>query len=426
MTDRKGRDYVALMSYSAGDEWLPTATSQVSAWLREKNFDVNLLVWEDYEHGGNRLSVRPMPFHKGSDLVVRLSEPSSQGVWSTELVLHDEPRSSDWVSLTIANDQGRFVDVPRLARYLIQVLPLGDGQIVFTDGPQILGEQDVDHLVSLLADEARHGLVFVAGTAAQDIPFGPFVQKVGVWAKQVYGLAQVVVLDPAATSALRHRVGPDFAAPPWTIRTYQPGVTFHQQHDARRHRVLGTRTLGLKSDRAISFLLGDVARQQAVIRPSDASLLRVHRRLERLETARLVDAVAPASEALPVGEPIADVHVLQEPSTSAPEPIEAKAYVDPELLLARRVLGLDVLTEEALQSLLDRARRPESDPAAQRALRARVEALQSAMENAEDELAAAIESLSDAQLEVEISQLDVEARDAKIRWLESRLTQGAG
>lgn len=414
---RQSRDYVALMQCSAGDAWLPNGASQVSAWLRnKKNIDVDLSEWADHDFGsGVRLTVRPMPLDHGSDLWIRLVEdrgPNDR--WTTEVLLHDERGDRDWVQLTVRNDGGRFVAVPGLASYLMQALPLGDSRIEFSDSPQTFGEGDVDRLVELLEDEGRHGLVFVAGTSHETIPFGAFAGKVGDWAKQVYGLAQAIVLDPAATAAFEARVGKAFAVPPWTIRTFQPGVRFDQRLDARRHRILGTSRLAMQNDKAIAQLLGDIARAQSATRPMDPSVLRVRRRLLRLENSRLVEAVSSLEVAPPMPEP----EVLTTASSDLPV---VTPTADSQVALVRSILRIKEITEESLSALAQRLFRRDHDSRAVEALRDRLDGLQTAMEEAEDEKRLLAEALDDAQLEVEVARLDVDDREARIRWLESRL-----
>lgn len=411
----RSRDFVALMHCEAGDRWFPDAVAQLQSWLREKKFDVNLDVASDQTTRAASLTVRPLS-GKGRDLRVRLVEPTKAGTWTTDLVLHDEPGSDDWISLTVRNSRGEFVSVPRLAPYLMQVLPLGDGAIEFSDSPQVFGVADLDRLVDLLTDSTRHGLVFVAGTDDK-IPFDAFRHKVKEWTKEVYGLAQVVVLDPAATHALGDRVGMPFTTPAWTIRTYQPGVDLENELDSRRHRILGTNRLATQSDKATRLLLGEVARQQASTRPADPVLQRVLRRFERSENQRLVEDLSrsaePATPTIEVSPP------TPEPSHLVSAPPDPLTESEAQLTLVRQILGIDAITEEALM----RAVPPRVDRTAVEALEARVNTLQFRKEELEDERADLYAVLEDAQLELEVVNLERDDRDSKIAWLQARLKE---
>lgn len=410
----QSRDYRAHMQCAAGDGWMPRAVDQIACWLREKHLDVDLEGPSDLETAGATLSVRRISDAAGEDFSLNLVESNDTGRWTTALHVHDEPNGSDWITLSVRSGHGGFVNVPRLARYLMQVLPLGDASIEFTDRHQLFRGDAVDRLVALLQDPTRHGLVFVAGMDDRlGIPVPTFAEKVGDWAKEVYGLAQVVVLDPAASRDFQSRVGERFSAPPWTIRTYHPGVRFDDPLDARRHRILGTESLASRKDHDIRRLLGDIARQQAATRPEDPAVLRARRRLERFENRRLLEALQPVPAAPETS-----------PSPSTPVEIAAPATGEPigaELALVKRILGLETITEESLIELLERARQLAGAREAVAALQQRVEDLQTIRETLEDDAIQLREAVEDAQLEAELVRLDLDDREARLRWLKERL-----
>lgn len=420
----RSRDYSAVMHCDAAGRWLDDAASQLASWLRRKGHDVDTRVSTDLETEKASLSIRRLEDGGSRDLRLSMTEPSGVGTWTTELLMHDASSGDSWVSISVGNDQGRFVNVPGIARYLMDVLPLRDGAIEFADRQQTFHVADVDRLIELLEDDRRHGLVFVAGTRDwKDLPFGTFARKVDSWAKEVYGLAQVVVLDPDATLEFERRVGAELCVPPWSIRTYQPGARLDDRGDARRHRVLGTSRLASSKDQAIRMLLGDIARQQAATRPPDAAVLRLRRRFERSENRRLFEPLTDEGATL-----IDDAAVVAElvPAVSEPqEPIVG----DParQIELVQRVLGIEEITED---SLLDFAKRVVREAAHEQRdreresaakLERRIDALQTAVELSEDRNQELLRALDDTQLEAEVSRLDVDDRDARIRWLQSRL-----
>ena len=415
-TRNRNFDYNAHMQCNAGDGWLPRAVDQIGSWLREKNLDVDLGESDDCELPGASMSVRRLADSTSADFKLNLVENNPTGQWATEVHVHDEPNGADWITLSVHSGHGGFVKVPRLARYLMQVLPLSDASIEFSDGPQTFHDNDMDRLMSLLADGSRHGLVFVAGTNDTSvIPVPAFANKVGDWAKEVYGLAQVIVLDPAATKEFESQVGARFSAPPWTIRTYQPGVQFDDPVDARRHRILGTERLGSQSDAAIRRLLGDIARQQAASRPEDPAVLRARRRLERFENRRLLEvlkASTAAAPALDLTEPVLAPVAAQETTLET---------AHEELALVRRVLGVEQVNEASLADFIERTRQLATSREALQALQRRVEELQGRSEQLEDANVQLREAIEDSQMEAEIASLDVDNRDARIRWLTERL-----
>lgn len=244
-------DYRAFMTCEAKDGWLTVAEQELGAWMRHKYryWDIDLSI--DGEHvlddrglkgtgkSAVSLDVRRHEGAGGVSLRARLNEVDNDGAtWLTELLAHDHRGDGDWVWVSVTNDQGQFVSVPRLAKNLMGALPLTDGPMQFVPEPQIHRHQDVEDVVELLRDESRHGLVFVAGTDQVGRSVDGFTRQVRAWTKEAYGLAQVIVLDPLATAEFNRQVGAAHAAKAWSIRTYHPGVVTDDLSDARRHRYL--------------------------------------------------------------------------------------------------------------------------------------------------------------------------------------------
>ncbi len=421
------RDYSALMHCGDTGPWLAEAVAQVKHWLREKGFDVDLDASADHSTAAATLAVRRLESGNAVDLRIQLVEEQVTGTWTTEFIAHDEPGTNDWISLVVSNSEGRFVSVPRVAKYLMQVVHLRDGLIEFSDRPHVFGPERLDELVELLTDDARHGPVFVAGTN-ENIPFPAFAEKLSVWTKEIYGLGQVILLTPDATTAFIDRAGA-MATSPWTIRTYQPGARLDDPLDSRRHRILGTTRLASQKDAAIRILLGDVARQQAATRPLDPVLRSTRRRFERFENRRLVEdvVVPPAAADIPPshlpqpGPSEAQPHVAPVdspetgPSTTPPKP--------PEIGLVKRILGLNEITEQALVDLAARARQWGADRTSAQALQGRVDELLSTVEQLEDANTELLDALDDEQGTNELLRVELDDRDGKVNWLQSRLKE---
>lgn len=219
------RDYHAFMSCTGQSGWLEPAQQQLGEWLREKNLDVDLASDELLEVDNRMLRLRHHQDSHSRSLRAQLVETATAwGTWTTDLILHERRGVDGWVSISVENDQNNFVDTPRVARYLMQTVPLGDGRVRFADQAQVFKIDDAARLVELLRDQERHGLVFAAGTTDHDLPFEPFVKRMDFWTRQVYGLGQVVVLAPPATKVFNSTVAPEYRAATWGIRTFYPGV----------------------------------------------------------------------------------------------------------------------------------------------------------------------------------------------------------
>lgn len=438
-TSEPGRptvDYQALMTCHASDGWLPRAQGQLADWLRnKKHWDIDTGHAGEYASGSRVLRIAQHTAGNTRSLTAQLVEADTpKGTWTTDLLAHDQAGAGDWIELTVRNDRGHFVDVPVLARYLMQTLPLGDGALEYVDAPQVLGATRVDELIELLRDEQRHGQVFVAGSSGDgEIPFDTWVEAVGRWTKQVYGLAQVIVLDPHATAVFAGAVGQSHQAPPWTIRTYFPAVDPASTVDARRHRILGTERLA-GNDRAVQVLLGSIARSHAAERLEARDVARVRRVFERLENRAIVEAVA-----LPAAHEVADrvevpppseVPTSDEPPAVAPTSTPALAEVAAqaarylaEIELTKAILRIDTLEEETLRAVAASAVRPHTDPEALTRAVQRMEAQQERIEQLEDKAKEYARGLEDEQVDHAITGESLGKREDEARWLRSQLRE---
>jgi hypothetical protein len=311
----------------------------------------------------------------------------------------------------------------------MQTLPLADGSLNFLDRPQIFRENQIDELIDLLCDEERHGLVFVAGTDREDGPsFESFVHGVGEWTRQVYGLAQVIVLDPDATQALAREFGAGHRAPPWTIRTYLPGVDPASEIDARRHRILGTSSLAQMTDARVRVLLGSVARSHAGKRIDPLEVLRLRRTYARVENQILLDAMGEVTviepEVKPKVEPPAAPDTNGSESAVEVESVatEAETYLA-QLELVKETLGVDSLDESAIRAIARRAAEPRTDPALVARAAEQMRTQRARIEELEDTLRDLTKSLDEEQLDHAVTGEDLEKRYDEIRWLRKRVQE---
>jgi hypothetical protein len=404
------RNYHAFMSCAAEPGWLTDAQLQLGEWLREKDLDVDLSADVLLEAENRTIRVQHHQDGQSRGLRAQLVERDTpRGTWSTDLVACDRKSGDGWVSVRVENDQEYFVDIPRIARYLMQTLPLGDGRVRYVDRPQQFRQDDVERLVAMLRDEQRHGLVIVAGTDNDGLPFESFVKRMGVWTKQVYGLAQVIVLDPHATEAFNTLVGPRYQAARWGIRSFFPGVDLESPLDWRRHRILGPGRLGAMEDQRINRMLGSIARSHAASRQTPVELARAVRTFDRLANSALLQAIDPETAPPPQ-------------TTSPPEAdiaLAAETYLG-QIELVKTILGVENLDEVTLQSIAHAAARPRIDPSVLHTARQRIESQQDQIENLEDQLREAACALDDDQVERQQIYEDLEGANAENRWLRTQ------
>lgn len=407
------RNYHAFMSCAAEPGWLADAQLQLGEWFREKDLDVDLS--DDVLLEVENRTIRLQHHRDGQSRSLRaqlVERATPYGTWTTELVACDRQSGDGWVSVKVENDQERFVDIPRIARYLMQTLPLGDGRVGYVDRPQLFGQDDVERLVSLLRDEERHGLVLVAGTDSDELPFESFVKRMSIWTKQVYGLAQVIVLDPHATRAFNAVVGSRYQAARWGIRSFFPGVDLTSPLDWRRHRILGPARLGSMDDSHINRMLGSIARGHAASRQTPVELTRAVRTFDRLANSALLKAIDP--DAPPPPPPAA-------PPPESDVASAAETYLG-QIELAKTILGVESLDEVTLQTIARAAAGPQIDPVVLHAARQRIKEQQDQIEKLEDQLSEATCALDDDQVERQQIYEDLECANAEVRWLRAQFT----
>ncbi|MGN7246939.1 hypothetical protein ACTHQ1_04300 [Janibacter anophelis] len=418
--DQRGSAYRTYLAVSddVPDGFLENVEDQLAVWLRtKKQLDLDVRHDNDLTVDGASVSVT---HHEGGhgkrELMATLVENTPIGQWRTELL----GSSHGWIDLSVTNAEGRFASVPNLAKYLLGVLPVGDGACALSPEPRLIHPGNVDEVIDAVFDRSRRGLVFVCGTSHKHGLFDAFSERVPRWTREVHGLGQVFLLTPEATDVFNRASGV-FGALPFSIRTYYPSVDREDLQDQRRHRYLTTASLARLSDDRIAKLLGTIARSHAATRVDSPHVIRARRAFERLETNRLSDAVLVRTEA-----PADETQVVVEPLVDSVEQLAADA--DTGLIrLVKQVLGIPVVTKDELLQRLARERSSalESAQAAVRRVTLRLTQQEEKIWRLEDEAKAALELLEDAAVDESDLRDRAEGLEAEVAWLRQRL-QGEG
>ena len=354
------QDYRAFWTTSATIGWTNDVVSQASGWLAPKfDGDVDLTVDGVTRGTQNRLEVRHHVHSGERALRFVMEEENKGGFFVTTLTAVEGRRGEGWLSLDVVHRAGGFVNRPNLAGRLLDVVDFGDGTRLDAE-PGRIGIARVDEVVAALTSPTRRGAVLVAGTDSS-MDFDAFAKAVGVWTREVVGLAHVYVLDPLATEDLNARLGRHWAAPPWAIRTYLPSIDISTPVGARENRILGTARLGGERDRYLARLLGGVARGVILDRPAPAPWRGWQRIFERISTDALVESVVVRP---PRVRRVAPPAVVAERPDLAPD----VARLEAELERVRTTLELIDLTEDSLMDLLDQATSERVDPESVRRL----------------------------------------------------------
>ncbi|WP_315093272.1 hypothetical protein [uncultured Cellulomonas sp.] len=427
------RGYHAFATCDQPAGWLTTVEDQVGSWLRaKKRLDVDVTVNGSHAEpkDGRTLTVRH--HQTGHERAVRfvMEEVNATGRWTTEVTAVEHLRGGGWVSVSVTSSDGVMVLVPGVARGLLQTLRLIDGQEL-TAVPRMVRADQVDDLISLLVDPTRRGAVFVAATDDR-LPFDPFVQRVTQWTEQVTGVGHVAILDPAATVEMHARLGRQWTAPPWTLRTYLPGLDLSQSATSRQHRILGTERLGQDSDKYLRTLLGSFARQAISQHATPRQLVAWHRTFDRLDNSAIAAAII---EPIVVQPPAAvSAGRAPAPTVEAPAPITEQDVQDSavgaeagqflaDLERVRATLGLVDLTEDTLLALAQSAAAPRADPHALADAVRRIERLQRDREDLQSALDDAKRALLDEQLDHIEDREELERQQDKAAWFGRQFTE---
>ena len=335
---------------------------QVSGWLREKGYGEVDLTDSKFERlpNGAELVVTHGLNKRGHSVRVRLTETDARGKqWLTSIAMHSPSRDAGWLSVRVAHSGGKSAETPKVARYLMEVLDLRDSGYRVAPGAPVIRPDGVDDLLEAVCDPDRNGLLFVAGTDTAGVDlFAPFTEKVERWARRIHGVAQFVVLDPAATAAFNDGIGATHATPPWAIRSYAPGADPAWEPDARRHRILGTRRLANEDDRDISQIIFRAARRHAASHKLPDAARSVLKDLNRIEDRALLNSLFTAPEETPAPTPRPSTPVPLETVVDAAEQIvaeteEALAQAIPTAHDDSGATPPDALSEDANETSID-------------------------------------------------------------------------
>jgi hypothetical protein len=429
---RSGNSYVAYLPFDAHPSARSLITQQLAAWLRSKELEPSLTESGLYQSKDRELAVLTRDPDQGGDLSASLVEQSTMGVWRTEITLNTPTRGPGWVVIDVANDDDHFVKVPRLARYVTDVVETHDGEGSLSSKPLIVGISRVEEVIDIVCDPDRRGLAFVAGTN-RDNDVDSFVRKVDIWTRQVQGLAQVIVLDPQATGEFARKVGPSHAAPAWLLRTYLPEADPASSVDARRHKILGARRLQERSENDIQIMLGRISRAHAGSVPLPVAVTHVRRSFTRQRDSVVVDEISRQSTETTIS-PVIDTKARATPKPRAaprfsPRPTEIlfededspTAETSAELELVKSQLGLESITEQTLEPFVTAREDARALPQVLERVTQQLSERQGKLEAIQDGVALLREQYEDELIEHAVADEERSNLADENRWLRNRL-----
>lgn len=450
--------YQMFLSVEPDGDVIDRAVGQFGAWLRFKGWDPALDANGFQQDADRDLLTLHHKSSDGREFRARLTEATSGGLWRTQLTVQVPTSGAPWIALQVANSEGRWTAVPRLATYLLDSLTTKDGSTVMSSETRIVGPGKVEDLLYEIGDHDRQGLFLVAGTGHDAIDFSRFAEQVGRWTRQVRGLAQVVVLTPEATDEVWRELGPDHGVRPWMLRTFYPDVDPAIRADGLRHKFLTTERLASEREQVIRQLLGRIARRHAALWTPPVQYVRADRVLRRLEDQRLVESISlllpeprqAKAEPVAAGMPVAEVPDTVEEllagaehaavvegagstaeadasaSTDGPgqavSPDELAAYVA-ALEMVKQTLGVPQVTPETMTQVAAQLRKADSIAQAIGQVRAQLEEREDHLIEAQDRAAYYSGLYEEAQLDERIAAEEAGKLADENRWLKARLAE---
>lgn len=391
---------------------------QLHSWMKSKRWN-----FDDLIEGGvvavsndTRCVVLGEQLQDGSRTRrYRFIQNGEGGQWTTELTTYQGRHGDGWVWLEVDQPEGtRRAGTPRLARMLVEVLAVRDGNYPLTPEPRLIRPADVDMVIRSVTDESRRGLVFVSGSSSNsDIPQKQWNTYVTEILKETVGLSSAYLLDAEATEEYNRSIAESHRVAPYSIRTYRPAVRTDEPLDSERHRVLTTATI-IRDDKSwLQRLLGNRARETAVSASLPSPARRVDRRLRDAFDSLLFNRTTSAA-----AEQLAELPQLNEVAAHTNE----TDFAIPALrVMLLQLFGEDRITENYLRQLGQLALDAKNTRQANDDARQRLASLENQVDSSDEKIRELMERLEDEQLDRAQAEEENAELDRTLRFLRKKL-----
>lgn len=275
-------NYRAFMQCENVDGWFPEMQAQIATWLREKGWDVTVGRDGEFERPRECLSIRHRESREGVCFRMTLEETTDIGTWTTELMAHDRWGPGDWLSVEVTNSKGHFVNVPRIAHYLLDCLDLYDGPVEFRGSAQLVSDQQYPSFRKVLVDSERHVPLIVVGMPQhQEVDLPGFRKDVDSWIAQTRGIAQAFVLSPSVNLRFNNESA-EFSVPAGALRLLFP---LSGDNAFQRHPDLSFEYLAKSDQYEIANILGTGVRRYAAQLPARREVERMRKTFARIDAS---------------------------------------------------------------------------------------------------------------------------------------------
>lgn len=417
--------YRSVLRLSESEDAVRVAREQFRSWLvsmvRDPRKTLRSAAWDGpgtYTLGpDSTLTVVEQEDVDGhlSRLLLEYVETNRHGIWTTRLYAMSSPRARRlrqvlWFESEGVGKNGRHAQpgTPKVVRNTLQAVDAFDGAVPVLSEPRRLRVPEVDDLVAYITDEHRDLSVVVAAPVPGVSP-DKWARAVATLTRDAVGCASFFVLDAESLATLNERIGPAHSVPIGSLRTFVPGVDFGDWVDARRHRILTSRTMseGLGQNLRFSERL-----VKAVATGPRLNLLEADLPSELVRTARVLqrELIRP----IEITKPSLDEIVKETPAPAEHSDFEP-SWLQKLKTVVKRIAGRDDVDEAALQVIAEKFEQQET--IAKSALQ-NASKLQGERERLEDQVVELRKQLEAEQFERTLADLARRDAEKKTRSLE--------
>ncbi|TFC38969.1 hypothetical protein [Cryobacterium sp. TMT2-14] len=274
--------YRAILRLEDSENAVKVAEDQVRDWLRTKlrtsRGSLESAEWDGagvFELGaGTTLTVVTLSDDRDQSArqLIRLEETNPTGRWIVSVTACSLPnaRRDKQVLLIELQQAGVSVDdalrearPPRLVRNLLESTLVRDSSTVLSPSPIVVREDNIDEVLSAIADAGRSASVVVASSPGQ-VSDQRWQSIVGQLMRDSVGVATAFVIADSAVELLSRLLPSSHAVPRGAVRTFAPKVDLEDPQDGIRHRILGAATFARSINNGrVSGLLPIVHAHQA-------------------------------------------------------------------------------------------------------------------------------------------------------------------
>lgn len=433
--------YRALLQLDDSQDAIRVANEQFRSWVAELvRDDRNSIGSADWAGPGTHhigpAAALKVVHHEGEDGTFRqlleLEDVNANGTWTTRLFAASAPHEKRLKQVLWFESEATYPDgspvnpgTPRLVGRVLGAVDAFDSTVPVLGEPEEIDNDGADRLLGYITDDRRDISVVVVAPIP-GVPAATWRMAISRLMRDCRGCASFFMLTPQAFAAVNSKLGPAYAVPAGSVRTFAPRIDLDDATDSRRHKFLTTRTMseGLTIGRAgqarfserLIRMLAITPRRHLLEAPLPAVVTRSARILERQHLAQARE-VAPESVDIETAVAHAPSVIVEQAAGTA----QAPAWLGALRNFASKLIGSDTLDDRAIEEIAKKFAQAEEAAAISVA---QVDRLQGEREFLEDQVHDLRKQLEFEQFERALAEEDRRESEKKVRslqhWRDSR------